>query len=85
MGTKKVEIYLGKGGQTYGTFSIEQFESVKKTPDFRTYTYIWDGRDTAPEWKPLELPPEMPVAPKQGPGAPPPDSKHSASTRVAFS
>jgi hypothetical protein len=70
-----IQIYLGKSGQTFGPYTIAEFEEIKKTPDFRTYTYIWDGRDANPDWKALELPPAAVAAPvKRGPGAPPPDA-----------
>jgi hypothetical protein len=68
-----IEIYLGKNGETFGPFTVAQFETMKTAPDFGSYTFIWDGREASPEWKPLESAPK-PVAPKRGPGAPPPDA-----------
>jgi hypothetical protein len=70
-----VEIYLGKNGETFGPYTLEQFEAIKTSPDYATYTYIWDGRQPGADWKPIERAPVPPPPPrKQGPGAPPPDT-----------
>lgn len=66
-----VEIYLGKSGQTFGPYTVEQFEALKATPDFQTYVYIWDGREAGADWKPIaKAPTEAPR--RAGPSAPPP-------------
>jgi hypothetical protein len=66
-----VEIYLGKGGQTFGPYTVEQFEAIKATPDFAAYIYIWDGREPNADWKPIAK--AAPEAPRRaGPSAPPP-------------
>jgi hypothetical protein len=74
--SQAVEIYLGKNSQTFGPYTVEQFEEIKASADFATYTFIWDGREADADWKPLEKAP-APPAPvrKAGPGAPPPDSR----------
>jgi hypothetical protein len=70
-----VEIYLGKNGETHGPYTVEQYEQLRAMPEFASFTYIWDGRDPAADWKPI--PKAAPPAPpaKRGPGAPPPDSR----------
>ena len=78
MNESKIEIFLAKGGQTYGPYTVEEFEEIKASPDFKSYTYIWDGRETNADWKPMELPPVIPIKRKAGPGAPPPDASHPA-------
>lgn len=66
-----VEIYLGKSGQTFGPYTVEQYEALKLTPDFDTYNFIWDGRDPGANWKPIaKAPSEAPR--RTGPSAPPP-------------
>jgi hypothetical protein len=81
--TQPIEIYLGKNGQTFGPYTVEQFEAIKASADYETYTYIWDGRDPSPDWKPLEKAPASPAAPKRGPGAPPPDERKPQQTQPA--
>jgi len=69
-----IEVYLGKEGKTFGPYTPDQFEALKLTPEYAGYTYVWDGRDPAPEWKAIVLPKqEIKAAPRKGPGAPPPD------------
>ena len=71
-----IEIYLGKNSQTFGPYTVEQFESIQASPDYSTYTFIWDGRDSNADWKPIEKAPAPPaLARKQSPGTPPPDEK----------
>lgn len=81
--TQPIEIYLGKSGQAFGPYTVEQFETIKASAEFATYTFIWDGRDANPEWKPIERAPAPPISPRRpGPGAPPPDAQHPAIQRV---
>lgn len=74
-GTSGIEIFLGRGGETFGPYTPEEFEALKAGPDFASYTYVWDGRDANPDWKPLAPPPAKPAPRKAGPGAPPPDAR----------
>ncbi|MGK5084935.1 hypothetical protein WDW37_16730 [Bdellovibrionota bacterium FG-1] len=67
-----MEIFLGKNGQTFGPYTLDQFEALKQTPEFTTYTFIWDSRDSNPQWKALEAAPAAPPSPKKRPSAPPP-------------
>lgn len=67
-----IEIYLGKNGETFGPYTVEQFTAIQASAEFATYAFIWDGRDAAPDWKPIAR--SAPTAPprKSGPSAPPP-------------
>jgi hypothetical protein len=75
-----IEIYLGKAGQTFGPYTVEQYETLKVQPDFNGYTYIWDGRDEKPDWRSIEHPPGAPSKRAPGPGSPPPDSQPNVAT-----
>ncbi len=70
-----IQIFLGKGGQTFGPYDVTQYEAMRTQPDFSSYKYVWDGRDPQPAWKPLEAAPPSPMI---GPGAPPPDDAQVA-------
>jgi hypothetical protein len=73
-GGNGVEIFLGKGGQTFGPYTVAQYEAMRSQPEFRAYTFIWDGREPNADWKPLEAAP-VSAPMRRGPGAPPPDSQ----------
>lgn len=79
--TLPIEIYLGKNGQTFGPYTAEQFAEIQASADYATYTYIWDGREANPDWKPIQKAAAIPAPPaaKRGPGAPPPDAAANAS------
>jgi hypothetical protein len=83
--SQAIEIYLGKNSQTFGPYSIEQFEAIRASADFATYTFIWDGREENADWRPIEKAPARPNAParKAPPGAPPPDNSRAAAAPAA--
>jgi hypothetical protein len=71
--TSPIQIFLGKNGQTFGPYTVEQYEGLQAQADFATYKYIWDSRDIQPSWRPIEAAPAAPMsAVPSGPTAPPP-------------
>ena len=58
-------------------YTVAQFEALRATPDFAGYTYIWDGREPAADWKPIAAAPSAPAR-RAGPSVPPPEQSPKA-------
>jgi hypothetical protein len=57
-------IYLSKDGNVSGPFSTKQIEEMKRTGEYRTYTWIWDA--TTQNWAPINAPMAPPGPPGDG-------------------
>lgn len=54
-------IYLGKSGQSFGPYTLEEYKKIQASPEYASFRYIWDERAESPAWVPLESPPPAPI------------------------
>ena len=55
------QIFLGKNGQTFGPYTVEDLNKFQTSGQIRDYSWIWDSE--SPSWKSLDTlaPPPPPV------------------------